>query len=88
MTNLTAYFSGWVILAVVVVGLALYRKFISAHEEDHYVHMTESELKMVPHQVAVNRKIMLVERLGETLTLVTLIAGIALACIYIYMKLQ
>lgn len=87
MTNLIPYVSGWAILSLAVVGLALYRKFISAHEEDRYVHIAEGEAKLIPHQLKVNQKIALIDRCGEFLTLFTLVAGIALACIYVYAKL-
>jgi hypothetical protein len=75
------------ILAVAVLGLALYRKFISAHDEDRYVHISEGEARLIPHQVAVNEKLTHVDRWGELLTVVTLIAGLALAGIYVYQKL-
>ena len=87
MTNLTAFVTGWMILAFSVLGLALYRKFISAHEEDRYVHISEGEAKLIPHQVAVNGLITQIDRWGETLTVVTLIAGLTLAFVYVYQKL-
>jgi hypothetical protein len=87
VNNLTVYVSGWVILALIVIGLALYRKFLSAHEEDRYLHLAEGETKQIPHQIAVNQKITLLDRVGEFMTIFTLIAGIALACLYVYARL-
>jgi hypothetical protein len=87
MTNLSPFVTGWMILALSVLGLALYRKFISAHEEDRYLHISEGEAKLIPHQIEVNGRIGQVDRWGEFLTIVTLIAGLALACIYAYEKL-
>ena len=87
MTNLTTYVSGWMVLAFVVIGLALYRKFVSAHEEDPYIHISEGEASQIPHQVAVNQKIALVDRIGEYLTIFTLIIGIGLACVYVCSKI-
>jgi hypothetical protein len=87
MTHLIPYVSLWVLLAAVVLGLALYRKFVSAHEEDRYVHISEGEARLIPHQVAVNHKIGVIDRCGEILTVVTLFAGIVLAVIYLYVVL-
>lgn len=84
---MTPYVSGWIALTVVVLGLALYRKFLSAHEEDRYVHLAKGEETLIPHQVAVNKRISNVDRWGEALTVLTLVVGLALACIYVYGKL-
>ena len=87
MTTLVPYVSGWIVLALVVLGLALYRKFVSAHEEDRYVHIAEGEAKLIPHQIEANHKIATIDRWGEILTVFTLVGGLALACIYVCQKL-
>jgi hypothetical protein len=83
MTNLIPYVSLWILLAVTVLGLALYRKFVSMHEDD-YVHISEGEARYIPPQVAVNHKIDQIDRWGKVLTIVTLAAGLGLACLYLY----
>jgi len=45
-------------------------------------------LTLLPHQVAVNRKIDKIDRWGEILTVVTLVAGLALAFAYFYSALN
>lgn len=87
MTNLIPYFGVWILLVVTVLGFALYRKFVSIHV-DNYVHMSEGEARLIPDQVAVNQKIAKIDHWGEILTVVTLIAGLALACIYVYNALN
>lgn len=87
MTKLIPYVSLWMLLALFVLVLALYRKFVSAHEEDRYVHISEGEARLIPHQVAVNQKIERVDRWGEILTVATLLIGLALACTYLYFAL-
>ena len=87
MTNLVPYIGVWILLAVVVLALALYRKFVTAHEEDRYVHLAQAETQLIPHQVAVNHKIQTMDRWGEILTAVTLVIGLALACLYLYVVL-
>lgn len=87
MTNLVPYVGAWMLLVVVVLGLALYRKFVSIHG-DNYVHVSEGEARMIPHQLAVNQKIDKIDRCGEILTIVTLLAGLTLACMYVYTALN
>ena len=64
MINLTTFVSGWMILALSVLGLALYRKFVSSHKEDRYVHLSEGEARFIPHQIEVNERIANVDRWG------------------------
>jgi hypothetical protein len=87
MTNLIPYVGAWMLLVVVVLGLALYRKVVSIHG-DNYVHVSEGEARLIPHQVAVNQKIDNIDGWGEILTIVTLLAGLTLACIYVYAALN
>ncbi|HEY1949942.1 MAG TPA: hypothetical protein VGG97_23220 [Bryobacteraceae bacterium] len=86
MTNQITFVSLWILLVLAVLGLALYRKFTST-QADNYVHVSEGEARLISHQVAVNQKIEKIDRLGETLTIITLFAGLALACIYVYSAL-
>jgi hypothetical protein len=44
--------------------------------------MSEGEARLLPHQIAVNHKIDKIDRWGEILTMVTLVAGLALAFAY------
>jgi hypothetical protein len=86
MTNLVPYVGAWILLAVFVLGLALYRKFVSV-QEDRYVHISEGEARFIPHQMAVNQKIEKLDRWGEILTVATLIAGLGLAAAHLYIAL-
>jgi hypothetical protein len=87
MTNLIPYVGIWILMVVVVLGLALYRKFVST-PGDNYVHMSDGEARLVPHQIAVNQKINKIDHWGEVLTVVALVAGLGLACIYVYSALN
>lgn len=82
--KLIPYVGGWIVLAVVVLALALYRKFVSSHEADNYVHISEGEARLIPHQVAVNRTMDKIDHWGEILTIVTVAGGICLAFLYLY----
>ena len=69
-------------LALVVLGLELYRKLITMGE-DGFIHISEVGSKMIPHQIALAHKLDVVERWGKSLTVVTLVAGLLLASIYL-----
>ena len=73
MTNLIPYVGAWIFLAIVVLGLALYRKFV-VMRGDNYVHISEGEARLIPHQITVNQQISQIDRWGEVLTIATLIA--------------
>ena len=84
MTSLIPYVGAWAILAVLVLALALYRKLLTDNQGDNYVHISVGEARLIPHQIAVNRKINRIDRWGEVLTLATLFAGLGLAGLYLY----
>jgi hypothetical protein len=73
----------WVILGVTTLGLALYRKLISANEED-VVHLGAGEERQIPEQVTLARKLDAIDRWGKILTMVTLALGVAIGIAYMY----
>jgi len=81
--NLTPAVVIWVILAIATLGLALYRKLISAGEED-LIHLGPGEERRIPEQVALAGKLKAVDRWGKTLTVITVLIGLAMAAIYLY----
>jgi hypothetical protein len=81
--NLTPAVVIWVILAVATLGLALFRKLISAGEED-LIHLGPGEERRIPAQVALEGKLKVVDRWGKILTVVTVVVGLAMAAVYLY----
>ena len=73
----------WVVLGVATLGLALYRKLITANEED-LVHLADGEERQIPEQVTLARKLEVIDRWGKILTIVTLILGVAIGIAYMY----
>jgi len=80
---MTAFVIFWAILGVATLALALYRKFVSMREDD-YVHLSAAEERLIPQQVATFRKIGIIDKWGITMTIVTVILGLALAALYLY----
>ncbi len=73
----------WAILAIATLGLALYRKLISASEED-LIHLGPGEERQIPEQVALAGKLKAIDRWGKTLTMITVAIGLVMAAIYLY----
>lgn len=81
--NLTPVVVVWVFLAIATLGLALYRKLISAKEED-LIHLGPGEERHIPAQVALAGKLKTVDSWGKTLTVITVAVGLAMAAVYLY----
>lgn len=84
---MTAFVIFWAILGVATLALALYRKFVSMREDD-YVHLSAGEERLIPQQVATFKKIGAIDRWGITMTIVTVVLGLALAAFYLYRIVQ
>ena len=52
--------------------------------EDDYLHLSAGEERLIPQQVATFRKIGAIDRWGVTMTIVTVVLGLALAALYLY----
>lgn len=81
--NWTPYLAIWSIFALVVIGLAVYRKMLSVREDDS-LHVSEGGARLVSEQVANAQRIEVIEKWGKSLTAVVLLAGLVLAAIYFY----
>ncbi len=59
----------WALLTVVVITLALYRKF-ATRNADAFVHLTDGEAPIISQQATVARKVDRIDFWGKTLTVV------------------
>jgi hypothetical protein len=73
----------WVVLGVATLGLAFYRKLITANEED-LVHLADGEASQIPAQAALAVKLEAIDRWGKILTVVTIALGLAIGIAYMY----
>ena len=80
---MTTFVIFWAILGVATLALALYRKFVTMREDD-YLHLAAGEERLIPQQVATFRRIGVIDKWGITMTIVTVILGLALAALYLY----
>jgi hypothetical protein len=81
--NLLPFTVLWMILTSVVVGLALFRKWI-AKDEDESIHVSDFETGLVAQQVMVAHKLDVIDRWGKTLTAVALAYGFIVGAAYLY----
>jgi hypothetical protein len=81
--NLTPAVMIWAVLAIATLALALYRKLVSANEED-LIHLGPGEERHIPEQIALEAKLEAVDRWGKTLTVITVVVGLAMAGAYLY----
>ena len=80
---MTTFVIFWAILGIATLALALYRKFVTMREDD-YVHLAAGEERLIPQQVATFKRIGAIDRWGVTMTIVTVVLGLALAALYLY----
>lgn len=80
MTDLMPYAAAWVVLALVVIGMAFYRRNIASHEDD-MVHLS-GEAKVIAEQEVVAKKLDTIDKWGKVLTVLLVVSGIALASMY------
>lgn len=80
--NLLPFTVLWMILAVAVIGLILYRVWI-ARSEDASLHVAQSEMSLVSQQAATAQKLEAIDRWGPTLTVIALLYGLAVGAGYI-----
>jgi hypothetical protein len=74
----------WAALTLLLIGLALYRKFEAHFHEDDLVHLAEGEARYIPNQVATTRLLDKIDNWGKALTAVDVLFGLTLFAIVLY----
>jgi hypothetical protein len=78
--NLLPYAIFWGALTITVLGVVFYRRLVASHEDDS-LHL---EGNVRESQAALARTLGSIDRWGKTLTVVVVVYGLALACVYLY----
>jgi hypothetical protein len=81
--NLFPFTVLWMLLALIVIGLIAYRKWV-AKDEDDTLHVMESEVGLVTQQAVVARRLETIDRWGQTLTAIALVYGLAIGSVFLY----
>jgi len=71
----------WALLAIVVLGLIVYRKLVSSKEEET-LHLADAA--EASHQAVIAHKLDWIDKWGKLLTVVALVYGLLLAAAYTY----
>jgi hypothetical protein len=77
----------WVVLTLIVVVLAIYKKSLDSHV-DEGLHIGAEEDKLVKAQVAQTRRSALVEKWGKVLTVVVFLYGLGIVGMIAYHEWQ
>lgn len=77
--NLMPFGISWCVLALIVLGLIVYRKTVADREDDS-IHLEGS----TSDQVAVGHKLAVIDRWGKIITVFALVYGLALGAIWFY----
>jgi len=81
--NWTPYLAIWSFFALIVLGLAAYRKMLSLREDDS-LHVSDAGARLMSEQAANTQRMEEVDKWGKILTAVVVLAGLVLASIYFY----
>jgi hypothetical protein len=86
--SLIPFIAMWSVFGVVVLGLALYRKILTFHGDDEFVHLDDGEERLIPQQVALGRKLQVIDSWGKSLTIFTVAFGVLIAAVFLYQAWQ
>ena len=82
--NVTLVVALWAVLGIATLVLAVYRRVLSAHNENDMVHLGAGEEKEIPRQVSLARKMDAIDNWGKTMTVIIAVIGLGLATTYLY----
>jgi len=73
----------WAALAVIVIGLAFYRRVVASHEDD-CIHIRDDEAQLLTQQGVLAHKLDMIDRWGKILTGVVAVSGAVLGVLFVY----
>jgi hypothetical protein len=77
----------WLILTLIVISLAIYRRKISS-QVDETLHVLDAEAQAIPTQEIVAKKLVVVDRWGKILTVISVLYLLGMAAAYFYSSFQ
>jgi hypothetical protein len=81
-TNYMPFLVLWGLMALSVLVLIIWRRQVAQGEDDS-LHVLDADTA-VPAQMALAHKLETIDKWGKTLTVLTVVAGIAIASVYFY----
>lgn len=86
--NIIPFFAIWSVCAVAVLALALYRKILTFHGDDEFVHLSAGEERLIPQQVALSHKLDVIDTWGKGLTIFAFVSGLVIAGVVLFQAWQ
>ena len=85
--NIIPYISTWVVLAVVVLVLGIYRIRLARHDDDT-LDVIMSDPGVIAHQKETVHRLKVIDLWGQALTVLAVLYGLAIAALYLYQVWQ
>jgi hypothetical protein len=82
--NLMPLFVLWILLALTVVALLVWRKTVARNEDDSLHVLDGAAPQQTATQIAVAQKLELIDKWGKILTVATVVYGLILGGLYMY----
>jgi hypothetical protein len=86
--NMIPYIAVWSVCGLAVLALALYRKVLTFHGDDEFVHLAAGEQRLIPQQVARAQRLDVIDRWGKGLTVFTFAFGLAIVGVVLFSAWQ
>jgi hypothetical protein len=74
----------WMVLALAVLALLVWRKAVARNEDDNLHVLDGAAAQTSSVQAAVAEKLELIDKWGKIVTIVTVVYGVALGGLYVY----
>ena len=82
--NMTLVVAVWAALGAATLALAIYRIIFVTHNEEDILRLGPGEEREAQKQVSLARKMIGINRWGETMTVIFAAIGLGLATLYLY----
>ncbi|HUI54483.1 MAG TPA: hypothetical protein VLY04_05905 [Bryobacteraceae bacterium] len=82
--NLTPFLVVWIILALAVGVMIVWRKMVASHEDDNLHVMEGVGAQQSAMQTALSQKLDFIDKWGKLLTIIAVAYGVLLGLAYVY----
>ena len=82
--NLIPFVSLWILLALAVLALLIWRKMVSSKEDDNLHVLNGEATQLTADQSALAQKLEFIDRWGKIVTIVTVVYGVILGGVYVW----
>jgi hypothetical protein len=84
--NFVPFLVLWALLAVTVLALLVWRKAVSSREDDNLHVLDGAAVEKSAEQIMLAHKLDLIDKWGKIVTVVTVVYGVILGGIYVWMS--